>query len=257
MPEVKIAVILGSTRPGRNGKAVADWVVEKAASRTTAQYDLIDLADHPLPHVDEAAPPSIGQYAGEHTKAWAATIGAFDGFVFVTPEYNHSTSGVLKNAIDYLYGEWNNKAAAFVSYGSLGGARGDRAPARHRQRAADRPHPSAAELLAVHRLRELLDLRSRPAARRRRSRPLRPAGVVDAGDEHDPRPIVSGGETGGLVLGLDTFGDVSRGADGAPTPDEKRHHYPQRFWPALPELGGMTVFDRSWYQRLIVADRRR
>jgi NAD(P)H-dependent FMN reductase len=123
MPEPKIAVILGSTRPGRNGKAVADWVVVKAASRTAAQYELIDLADHPLPHIDEAAPPSIGQYAGEHTKAWAATIGAFDGFVFVTPEYNHSTSGVLKNAIDYLYGEWNNKAAAFVSYGSLGGAR--------------------------------------------------------------------------------------------------------------------------------------
>jgi NAD(P)H-dependent FMN reductase len=123
VPALKIAVILGSTRPGRNGKAVADWVVEKAALRTAAQYELIDLADHPLPHIDEAAPPSIGQYAGEHTKAWAATIGDFDGFVFVTPEYNHSTSGVLKNAIDYLYGEWTNKAAAFVSYGSLGGAR--------------------------------------------------------------------------------------------------------------------------------------
>jgi NAD(P)H-dependent FMN reductase len=65
----------------------------------------------------------MGQYAGEHTKAWAKKIGSYDGFIFVTPEYNHSTSGVLKNAIDYLYAEWNNKAAAFVSYGSLGGAR--------------------------------------------------------------------------------------------------------------------------------------
>ncbi|MDT5191947.1 MAG: hypothetical protein QOI28_4198, partial [Mycobacterium sp.] len=64
-----------------------------------------------------------GQYAGEHTRAWAAKIGAYDGFIFVTPEYNHSTKGVLKNAIDYLYAEWSNKAAAFVSYGSLGGAR--------------------------------------------------------------------------------------------------------------------------------------
>jgi NAD(P)H-dependent FMN reductase len=123
MPDLKIAVILGSTRPGRNGKAVADWVVEKASARTGADYELVDLADHPLPHIDEAIPPSLGQYAGEHTKAWASLIGGFDGFIFVTPEYNHSTSGVLKNAIDYLYGEWNNKAAAFVSYGSLGGAR--------------------------------------------------------------------------------------------------------------------------------------
>jgi NAD(P)H-dependent FMN reductase len=123
VPDLKIAIILGSTRPGRNGKAVADWVVEKSAARTAATYELVDLVDHPLPHVDEAMPPSMGQYAGEHTKAWARTIDAYDGFVFVTPEYNHSTSGVLKNAIDYLYGEWNNKSAGFVSYGSLGGAR--------------------------------------------------------------------------------------------------------------------------------------
>lgn len=119
----KIAIILGSTRPGRNGKAVADWVLEQAAARTAAEYELVDLLDHPLPHLDEAVPPSMGQYEGEHTKKWAATIAAYDGFVFVSPEYNHSTSGVLKNAIDYVYAEWNNKAAAFVSYGSLGGAR--------------------------------------------------------------------------------------------------------------------------------------
>ncbi|NUR96408.1 MAG: NAD(P)H-dependent oxidoreductase [Kribbellaceae bacterium] len=123
MCDLKIAVILGSTRPGRNGKAVADWVLEQARHRTGATYELIDLLDYPLPHLDEAIPPSAGQYAGEHTKAWAATIAAYDGFVFVTPEYNHSTSAVLKNAIDYLYAEWNNKAAGFVSYGSLGGAR--------------------------------------------------------------------------------------------------------------------------------------
>ena len=123
MSDLKIAVILGSTRPGRNGKAVADWVLEKASARTGATYELVDLLDHPLPHLDEAIPPSMGQYAGEHTKAWASTIASYDGFVFVTPEYNHSTSGVLKNAIDYLYGEWNNKAAGFVAYGSLGGAR--------------------------------------------------------------------------------------------------------------------------------------
>src|SRR6478752_10623427 len=121
--ELKIGIILGSTRPGRNGKAVADWVLDKAQARIGADYDLIDLADHPLPHMDEPMSPMLGQYAGEHTKAWAATIAPYDGYVFVTPEYNHSTSGVLKNAIDYLYAEWTNKAAAFVSYGSVGGAR--------------------------------------------------------------------------------------------------------------------------------------
>ena len=123
MSDLKIAIILGSTRPGRNGKAVADWVFDKAKARAGVAYDLIDLADHPLPHMDEPLSPMMGQYAGEHTKAWAATIAPYDGFVFVTPEYNHSTSGVLKNAIDYLYAEWTNKAAAFVSYGSVGGAR--------------------------------------------------------------------------------------------------------------------------------------
>ncbi|MGH3415655.1 MAG: NADPH-dependent FMN reductase [Actinocrinis sp.] len=123
MSELKIAIILGSTRPGRNGKVVADWVLERAAARTEAKYELVDLVDFPLPHLDEAVPASRGQYAGEHTKAWAAKIAEYDGFVFVSPEYNHSTSGVLKNAIDYLNKEWNNKAAALVSYGALGGAR--------------------------------------------------------------------------------------------------------------------------------------
>lgn len=123
MPDLEIAIILGSTRPNRNGKAVADWVVAQTAGRTAARYTLVDLVDFPLPHLDEPIPPSLGNYVGEHTKAWADTIASYDGFVFVTPEYNHSTSGVLKNAIDYLYAEWNNKTAGFVSYGSVSGAR--------------------------------------------------------------------------------------------------------------------------------------
>lgn len=122
MSHLKIAVVLGSTRPGRNGKAVADWVVAQAQGRD-ARYDLLDLADYPLPHLDEPLPPSLGQYRHDHTKQWAARVAAYDGFVFVTPEYNHSTSGVLKNAIDFLNAEWNNKAAALVGYGSVGGAR--------------------------------------------------------------------------------------------------------------------------------------
>lgn len=120
---VNIAIILGSTRPGRNGEAVAKWAYSIAGKRHDAAFELVDIADYKLPHLDEPIPPSLHQYGKPHTHAWAKKIAAFDGFVFVTPEYNHSTSGALKNAIDFLYREWNNKAASFVSYGSAGGAR--------------------------------------------------------------------------------------------------------------------------------------
>jgi NAD(P)H-dependent FMN reductase len=113
----------GSTRPGRNNEAVAKWVYALAKTRTDAEFELVDIVEYNLPLLDEAMPPSRGQYAHEHTKRWAAKIGSFDAYVLVTPEYNHSTSAALKNAIDYLYAEWNNKAAGFVSYGSVGGAR--------------------------------------------------------------------------------------------------------------------------------------
>ena len=119
----RIGIILGSTRPGRNGEQVANWVYDIAARRSDAEFELVDLLDYPLPHLDEPLPPSMGQYQNEHTKQWADKIASFDGFVIVTPEYNHCTSGVLKNAIDYLYAEWNNKAVGFVSYGAVGGAR--------------------------------------------------------------------------------------------------------------------------------------
>jgi NAD(P)H-dependent FMN reductase len=119
----RIGIILGSTRPNRNGEQVAKWVYDIASRRSDAEYELVDLRDYPLPHLDEPLPPSLGQYQNEHTKAWADKIASFDGYVIVTPEYNHGTSGVLKNAIDYLYAEWNNKAVGFVSYGSVGGAR--------------------------------------------------------------------------------------------------------------------------------------
>jgi NAD(P)H-dependent FMN reductase len=95
----RIAVILGSTRPGRRGEQVARWVMDVAGRRTDGEFELVDLADHPLPHLDEPLLPSMGQYQNAHTQNWAATIARFDGFVFVTPEYNHSTSGVLKNAM--------------------------------------------------------------------------------------------------------------------------------------------------------------
>lgn len=120
---IKVGIVIGSTRPGRNGEAVARWVEGIARKRSDASFELVDIRDYGLPLLDEPVPPGMGQYTKPHTKAWAAKIDAFDAYVFVTPEYNHAPSGALKNAIDYLYREWNNKAAGFVGYGSAGGAR--------------------------------------------------------------------------------------------------------------------------------------
>jgi NAD(P)H-dependent FMN reductase len=120
---LKIAIILGSTRPHRNGEAVAKWAYDLARQRGDADYELVDLREVDLPLLDEAIPPSQGKYQHEHTKAWSAKVASFDGYVFVTPEYNHSTSAALKNALDFVYAEWNNKAAGFVGYGSAGGTR--------------------------------------------------------------------------------------------------------------------------------------
>jgi NAD(P)H-dependent FMN reductase len=120
---MKIAIVVGSTRPGRKAAAVADWVHGLAKTRTDAAFEVVDIERYELPMLDEATPPSMGKYEKEHTKKWAAKIGEFDGYVFVTPEYNHGPSGALKNALDFVYAEWNNKAAGFVSYGSAGGVR--------------------------------------------------------------------------------------------------------------------------------------
>ncbi|MEU2282980.1 NAD(P)H-dependent oxidoreductase [Streptomyces sp. NPDC013178] len=118
---ITIAVILASTRPGRSGAAVAHWVMKHASQRDDARFELVDLAEVDLPPLDEPRGPRSGQYTHEHTRSWAQTIAGYDGFLFVTPEYNHSAPGSLKNALDRLYAEWNNKAAGFVSYGVYGG----------------------------------------------------------------------------------------------------------------------------------------
>lgn len=120
----KIAIIIGSTRPGRKGEAVGKWVYETAKAYGKADVELIDLVDYNLPLLDEANIPAAGKYEKEHTKKWAAKIAEFDGYVFVTPEYNHGTSAALKNALDFLYKEWTNKACGFVGYGWTGGLRG-------------------------------------------------------------------------------------------------------------------------------------
>jgi NAD(P)H-dependent FMN reductase len=120
---IRVAIVTGSTRPGRNNEAVARWAFNVASKRSDAAFELVDIAEYNLPLLDEPIPPTRGQYANPHTKRWAAKIASFDAYVFVTPEYNHGISGALKNAIDYLFAEWNNKAAGFVSYGGVGGAR--------------------------------------------------------------------------------------------------------------------------------------
>src|SRR5437867_13385489 len=91
--------------------------------RDDAEYELVDIREFELPLLDEPAPPIMGNYQQPHTRRWAAKIASLDGFVFVTPEYNHGIPAALKNAIDFLFAEWNNKAAGFVSYGGAGGAR--------------------------------------------------------------------------------------------------------------------------------------
>ena len=102
---------------------MARWVLEVAQKRGGAHYQLVDIATFALPLLDEPMPPAAGQYSKPHTKAWSAAIAPLDAFVFVTPEYNHGTSGALKNALDFLYKEWNDKVAGFVAYGGTGGLR--------------------------------------------------------------------------------------------------------------------------------------
>jgi NAD(P)H-dependent FMN reductase len=120
---LKIGIITGSTRPNRKSPDVARWVLDLATARADAEYELVDIKDFELPLLDEPAPPSMGNYKQPHTQRWAAKIASLDAFVFVSPEYNHGITGALKNAIDFLFAEWNHKAAGFVSYGSAGGAR--------------------------------------------------------------------------------------------------------------------------------------
>ncbi|WP_077489584.1 NADPH-dependent FMN reductase [Sinomonas mesophila] len=119
----KIAIVTGSTRPGRNNQQVAEWVLERAQQRTEAEFELVDIADFNLPLLNEAMPAAYQSYGHEATKEFSARIDEFDGYVFVTPEYNHSIAPALANALSYLNAEFANKAAGIVSYGSAFGVR--------------------------------------------------------------------------------------------------------------------------------------
>jgi NAD(P)H-dependent FMN reductase len=121
---LKIKVVLGSIREQRFGEKPAQWIVEKAKAKGL-DVELLDLKDYPLPMFAEAQAPAAlgGNYTNEIAKKWAAKIGEGDGFIFTVAEYNHGYTSVLKNALDWIYGEWNKKPVAFLGYGASGGVR--------------------------------------------------------------------------------------------------------------------------------------
>ena len=120
----KIGIIIGSSRPNRFGPEIANWINNLAQSHGGAEFELVDIAEYNLPLLDEPELPAMGNYQNEHTKKWASKIAEFDGFIFITPEYNHGMAASVKNAIDFLYAEWLYKPVAYVSYGAVvGGSR--------------------------------------------------------------------------------------------------------------------------------------
>jgi NAD(P)H-dependent FMN reductase len=116
-----LKIITASTRPGRKGPALANWIFETAKKHAEFSVELLDLAEINLPFLDEPEHPRFQKYTKEHTKKWSATIASADAFIFVTPEYNFGYPATLKNAIDFLYKEWGYKPVAFVSYGGIAG----------------------------------------------------------------------------------------------------------------------------------------
>lgn len=117
----RLLVIIASTRPGRVGSAVGDWVVTRASEKGGFEMDVADLAQLQLPFLDEAAHPRHRTYTNEHTVQWSRQVDTADAFIVVMPEYNHSFTAPLKNALDFLFHEWNGKPVGLVSYGGLAG----------------------------------------------------------------------------------------------------------------------------------------
>jgi NAD(P)H-dependent FMN reductase len=164
-----IQVVLGSTRDGRFGGHVAAWVIDRVARRPDADFELVDLRDYPLPMFDQAPPARTGRdYPNEHSVPLGRTLDRADGFLILTPEYNHGYPGVLKNAMDHTFVEWNRQPVAFVGWGNVGGARAieqlrlvavefEMAPLRHAvhvlpdvMRASREPGADPLEVFASH-----------------------------------------------------------------------------------------------------------
>ena len=124
LPRVRrVAVVIGSTRHGRICPGIAAWVSAVARVGGTLRYETLDLAEVNLPFLDEPLMAALGNYEHEHTKAWSRIVSAYDGFIFVFPQYNWGYPAPLKNALDFLYAEWAEKPASFVTYGTHGGSR--------------------------------------------------------------------------------------------------------------------------------------
>ena len=123
MAKPKIAIIISTTRAARFGEKPAKWIYDIASQRDDMSVELVDLRDYPMPFFDEVASNAWVPSKNEIALSWQKKVAEFDGYIFVTAEYNRGISAVLKNAIDYAYPEWNKKTAAYVGYGSVGGAR--------------------------------------------------------------------------------------------------------------------------------------
>ena len=123
MEKPKIAIIIGTTRAVRFGEKPAKWIYGIASQRSDMQVELVDLRDYPMPFFDEVASNAWVPSKNEIALRWQKKVAEFDGYIFITAEYNHGISAVLKNALDYAYNEWNKKPAAYIGYGSVGGAR--------------------------------------------------------------------------------------------------------------------------------------
>jgi NAD(P)H-dependent FMN reductase len=146
-----LCVLIASVRPGRVGLPVGRWVTQTAAAHGGFdRVEVADLAELGLPMMDEPNHPKLGRYTREHTLAWSALIDAADGFVFVTPEYNHGPAASLLNAMSYLYREWRYKPVAFVSYGGAsGGMRGVEAVKPIVTRLSMMPLPEAVAIASI------------------------------------------------------------------------------------------------------------
>jgi NAD(P)H-dependent FMN reductase len=119
----KIAIILSTTRAARFGHKAGQWIHDIAKQRSDMEFELVDLRDHPLPFFDEIASNAWAPTQNAEGVRWQKKVGHYDGYIFVTAEYNHGAPAVLKNALDYAYPEWNRKPVAFVGYGAVGAAR--------------------------------------------------------------------------------------------------------------------------------------
>lgn len=154
---MKIAVILGSIRKIRRGERVAKWLMPQLAKMKGAEFELLDLRDYPLPfYSEDNSPDSLEKYTNKFATKWAAKIGEMDAFIVIASEYNHGTAAVLKNALDWVYDEWNNKPVSFVSYATGAGA-GIRAVEQLRQNVIELQMAPIRESVHISKILDTID----------------------------------------------------------------------------------------------------